>query len=89
MANHKSAEKRARQSVRRNKVNTARKSTVRTSEKGLVKAILAKDVKALPALLKEFTAEMMKAAKTGAFRKETASRKIARLSKKAQALLTK
>lgn len=90
MANHKSAAKRARQSVRKNKVNTSRKSSARTGEKDLVKALTAKDAKALPTLLKEFTSRMMKAAQKGAFKKETAARKIARLSKKvSQAVASK
>lgn len=89
MANHKSAAKRARQSLRRNVVNTRRKSTVRTAEKSLTKALLAKDLKALPALLKSFTSDMMKAASTGALKKETVSRKIGRLSARVSQALTK
>ena len=38
MANHKSAAKRARQAVKKTAVNNARKGTVRTAEKKLVKA---------------------------------------------------
>lgn len=87
MANHKSAAKRARQSPKRNAVNTRRKSTVRTAEKSLIKAITDKNVKALPELLKGFTSQMMKAASRGAFRKETASRKIGRLSTRVAAAL--
>lgn len=85
LANHKSAAKRARQAVRKTAVNNARKSTVRTVEKKLIKAIQAKDVKALPELVKSFTSQVMKAAKTGAVKKETASRKISRLSARATA----
>ncbi len=80
MANHKSAAKRARQSIRKTTVNTARKSTVKTAEKKLMKAIETKDLKALPELLKSFTSSIMRAAKTGVLKKETASRKISRLS---------
>lgn len=80
MANHKSAAKRARQSVKRNAVNTRRKSTVRTHEKNLLKALLNKDLKALPELLKTVTSQFMKAAGKGALKKETVSRKIGRLS---------
>lgn len=83
MANHKSAAKRARQTVRKTAVNNARKSTVKTHEKNLIKAIIAKDVKALPELLKKFTSQVMKAAKTGVIKKETAARKISRLSTRA------
>ncbi|MGZ3689978.1 MAG: 30S ribosomal protein S20, partial [Pseudobdellovibrio sp.] len=36
MAQHKSAAKRARQAVRKNKVNSERKSKVRTGEKSLL-----------------------------------------------------
>lgn len=89
MANHKSAEKRARQAVKRNKVNTSRKNAVRTHEKNLVKALTAKDAKALPELLKNFTSQIMKAAQRGIFKKENASRRIARLSSRVQQALGK
>lgn len=87
MANHKSAAKRARQTTRRNAVNTRRKSTVRTSEKGLLKALTDKNLKDLPQLLKDVTSEMMKAASKGALRKETVSRKIGRLSARVHQVL--
>lgn len=80
MAQHKSAAKRARQAVRKNKVNTERKSKVRTGEKSLMAALKKKDVKAIPQLLSYYTSQMMKAAQKGVFTKSTASRKIARLS---------
>ncbi len=80
MAQHKSAAKRARQSTRKNAVNTARKSIVRTGEKSLLKAIQNKDIKAAQELLGSYMSKMMKAAQKGAFKKATASRKIARLS---------
>lgn len=85
MANHKSAAKRARQSVRKTAVNNARKSTVKTAEKSLLKAIQSKDLTALPELLKKFTSQVMKAAKTGVLKKETASRKVSRLSARVSA----
>jgi len=85
VANHKSAAKRARQSVKKTATNNARRSRVKTAEKSLVKAITAKDVKALPVLLQKFTSEIMKAAKTGVMKKETASRKISRVSTRVSA----
>lgn len=88
MANHKSAAKRARQTIRRNGVNTRRKSTVRTSEKGLLKALTDKNVKDLPQLLKDFTSEMMKAASKGVLKRETVARKIGRLSTRVQAAIS-
>lgn len=80
LAQHKSAAKRARQAVRKNKVNTNRKSKVRTGEKSLMTALKKKDAKAIPALLSYYTSQMMKAAQKGVFSRTTASRKIARLS---------
>lgn len=80
MAQHKSAAKRARQAVKKNAINTARRSKVRTSEKTLAAAIKKADKKAVPELLSNYTSQMMKAAQKGVFSKATASRKVARLS---------
>ncbi len=88
MAQHKSAAKRARQAVRKNKVNSARKSKVRTGEKTLATAILKKDAKAIPALLSHYTSQMMKAAQKGVFSKSTAARKISRISTQIHKALT-
>ena len=85
MANHKSAAKRARQTIRKTSDNSSRKNAVRTFEKKLTKALEAKSVSELPTLLKNFASQIMKAAKTGVFKKETAARKISRLSKKVSA----
>jgi small subunit ribosomal protein S20 len=87
LATHKSAAKRARQTVRKNKVNTSRKNAVRSFEKSLVKALATKDAKTMPELLKAFTSQIMKAAQRGLFKKEAASRKIARLSSRVHAAL--
>ena len=87
MANHKSAAKRARQTIRKNAVNTRRKSTVSTAEKKLMKAISDKNMKAIPELLKEYVSQSMKAAQRGIFKKETASRKIGRITARAASLL--
>ena len=89
MAQHKSAAKRARQSTRKNAVNTARKSTVRSSEKTLLKALRDKDLKTAQTLLSNYMSKMMKAAQKGAFSKQTAARKVARLSTQVQKALSK
>ena len=89
MANHKSAAKRARQTVRRTAVNSKRKGTVRTEEKKLVKALAAKNTTELPALLSALTSKLTRAAQQGVFAKNTASRKIGRLSARVHALLGK
>lgn len=87
MANHKSAAKRARQTVRKEAINTRRKSMVRTSEKSLVKALSEKNLKALPELLKAFTSQIAKAAGRGVLKKQMISRKISRLSTRVHAAL--
>ena len=64
MANHKSAEKRARQSVRRNKVNTTRKGRVKTVEKRILNALGLKDVNSAKELYKTFVSFIDRAAKS-------------------------
>ncbi len=88
MANHKSAEKRARQSVKRNARNSQTKASVKTTEKNLVKGIEAKS-KELPTLLQAYMKKAMGAASKGVLRKETVARKIGRLSSRVQAALGK
>jgi small subunit ribosomal protein S20 len=88
LANHKSAEKRARQSVKRNARNSQAKASVKTFEKNLVKGIEAKS-KEVADLLKSFTAQAMKAADKGQLKKTTVARKISRLSKRVHAALGK
>jgi len=85
LANHKSAEKRARQSIKRNARNTSIEAAVKTFEKNLVKGIEAK-AKNTPELLKAYTAKAMSAVSKGALRKQTVSRKIGRLSTRVAAL---
>ncbi len=86
MANHKSAEKRARQATKREDRNNKVKSSVKTFEKALVKAIEAKS-KDVAELLKSYVSKIDKAAQKGVFARSTASRKIGRLSARAQAFL--
>ncbi len=81
MANHKSAAKRARQSDKIALTNTKRKSTVRTAEKSLLKAISEKNKDEAQKLLLNFSSRMNKAAAKGVFHFKTAARKIGRLSK--------
>ena len=86
MANHKSAAKRARQSERIAKVNSKRKSTVRTAERSLLKAIGDKNKDEAMKLLVNFSSKVGKAAQKGVLHTKTASRKISRLSKQVYAL---
>lgn len=86
MANHKSAEKRARQSVRRNEINTRTLGEIRTFEKKLRQSLVKKDKKASEELLVQFTSKIGKAAQKGRVKTETASRKISRLSRQVASL---
>ena len=89
MATHKSAEKLARQAVRTNERNSNAKSKVRTFEKKLRKAIVAKDVTTATTILKDFTSVVSKAAQKNVMHVKAASRKISRLSAQVSALGTK
>lgn len=86
MANHKSAAKRARQSIKKNTVNSKRKSTVRTSEKKLRAAIAANKPEDALSLLKAYTSQVYKAAKKKVFSKNLAARKVSRLSSQVNSL---
>ena len=89
MANHKSAAKRARQTPKRTATNSNRKSKVRTQEKSLIAALAAGKVSDLPKLFNAYMSQMAKAAKSGVFKKETASRKIGRLASRVHAASAK
>lgn len=79
MANHKSAEKRARQTVKKTKINNQRKSIVKTFEKKLIAGIEAKSPE-VKSLLSDYIKKAMSAVSKGVFKKETVSRKVSRLS---------
>ena len=81
MANHKSAIKKARMSIRRNVINNKTLTEVRTLEKKLRKSIVAKSKDDAGKALKELNSKLSKAAKKGRMKKKTASRKVSRLSK--------
>ncbi len=86
MANHKSAEKRARVSIRRNTINSRTLSAVRSVEKKLRKAIAGKDKKGSAEIMVEFSSTIDKAAQKGRLPARTAARKISRLSKAVAAI---
>ena len=81
MANHKSAEKRHRQSKIRNARNTHIRSTMRSYVKKLRLAIADGDVETAKSLLEKTVPYIDKASTKGVIHKATASRKISRLSK--------
>jgi small subunit ribosomal protein S20 len=86
LANHKSAIKKARMSLRRAAINSKTLTEVRSLERKLRKAIGAKSKKDSEVALMEYKSKVTKAAQKGRIKFETASRKVGRLSKAVSAL---
>lgn len=86
MANTKSAKKAARQAVRKAEVNKARRSRTRTSVRKVEEAIQSGNAEAALVALRNAEPEMMRAARAGVMHKNTASRKVSRLTKAIKAL---
>jgi small subunit ribosomal protein S20 len=86
MAQHKSAEKRARQTKKRTAVNRARRSKVRTAVKSLETAIASGDKAAATVALKKAQPALDKSVSTSVAKKRTASRKLSRLNARVKAM---
>lgn len=86
MANTSSAKKNVRKMARKTAVNKARRSAVRTNLRRVEDAITAGDKAAATEALKAAEPAMMRAVSRGVFHKNTASRKISRLSKRVKAI---
>ena len=80
MANTTSAEKAARVIARRTAVNKARRSRVRGYVRKVEEAVAAGDRNAALAALKAAEPEIRRAAGKGVIHKNTASRKVSRLT---------
>ena len=80
MANHASAKKRIRTNARRNEINTARTSRLRTFVKKVEAAITAGDAKAATEAFKTVQPEIMRGVSKRIISKNTAARKMSRLS---------
>jgi small subunit ribosomal protein S20 len=80
MANHKSAEKRARQTERRTTVNSSRRSRVRGSIKKVEEAIKSGDKKAATEALKAAQPEIQRGAVARVIAKNAAARRVSRLN---------
>ncbi|MCA2958790.1 MAG: 30S ribosomal protein S20 [Silvanigrellales bacterium] len=92
MATHKSAEKRARQTIVRNLRNRHNLSTMRTAIKKVRDAIEKKDLANLNALLRTAQSVIAKTCKKGTIHHNTMARRIGRLAKavsKAQGYVSK
>ena len=86
MANHKSAQKRARQTERRTAVNTARRSRVRGSIKKVEEAITSGDKNAAQAALRAAQPEIQRGAIKRLVPKNTAARRVSRLAARIKAI---
>lgn len=81
MANHKSAEKRVRQSTKRNAINRSNRSKLRTQIKKLRSALASSDKKQSEELLIPTVSLIDKAVNKGLIHKNTAARHKSRLTK--------
>lgn len=86
MANNKSAKKRIRQIERRAEVRGARTSRIRTFVKKVETAISSGDKTAAQAAFKEAQPEIHRGVVRGILHRNTASRKLSRLSARIKAL---
>lgn len=87
MANHASAKKRIRTNARRNDINTARVSRIRTFIKKVETAIMSGDAKAAADAFKIVQPELMRGVSKRVISKNTAARKMSRLSARIKALV--
>jgi small subunit ribosomal protein S20 len=86
MANTSSAKKAVRQIERRTAVNRSRRSQMRTFMRKVEEALASGDQVAADAALRVAAPLMMRAAQKGIVHKNTASRKVSRLSKRVKNL---
>lgn len=89
MPNHKSAEKRDRQNARRNAINTASRTRLRSSLKKLRAAIAAGNASQAQSLLSETVSVIDKSVQKGVLQRNTAARHKARLTMHVNGLTAK
>ena len=82
MANHKSAKKRSRQILKRNRINSQAFSKIRTTLNNFNDLILEKNKAELDKSLSLINSSLAKALKKGLLKKEFVSRKLSSLSQK-------
>jgi small subunit ribosomal protein S20 len=86
MANSPQSKKRARQNLRRLDINKARRSRIRTHLRKVEEAIASGDQDAAAAALRAAQPELMRGVTKGVYHKNTASRKMSRLSARVKAI---
>ncbi len=89
MAHSLSAKKRVRQNAKRNEINRARKSQIKTQIKRFEAALGSGDAKAAAEQYRLVAQKLDKVASTSTMHKKTAARKKSRLAKKLNALKAK
>ena len=82
MANHKSAKKRSRQILKRNRINTQTLSKIRTNLNNFNDLLLEKNKAELDKSFRLINSSLAKALKKGLVKKEFVSRKLSSLSHK-------
>ena len=86
MANIRSAAKAARKAKRREAINTARKSRVRTFVRKVEEALAAGDKEAAKNALAAAEPVLMRSSQKGVIHKKAAARKVSRLSARLRAM---
>ena len=89
MANTTSAKKAVRKIERRTAVNRARRSRMRTFLRKVEEALAAGDATLAANALRQAEPELMRAAQHGVVHKNTASRKVSRLTARVKSLSAK
>ncbi len=89
MAHSLSAKKRVRQNAKRNEINRARKSQIKTQIKRFEAALGSGDAKAAAEQYRLVAKKLDKVASTSTMHKKTAARKKSRLAKKLNSLTAK
>lgn len=87
MANHKSAEKRARQTIKRTERNRFYRTRLKNMTRAVKEAVEAKDVDAAKAALKVVNQNFHSFVSKGFLKKETANRHVSRLAKLVNSLV--
>lgn len=82
MANHKSAKKRSRQTIKRNEINNQVLSKIKTNLNKFDELLKKKNKAELDKSLSNINSSLAKASKKGLIKKEFVSRKLSSLSKR-------
>lgn len=88
MANTSSAKRAARVAVRRTGVNKSRRTRLKSTVRSIEEAIASGDQSKAAAALKAVEPVLMRAAQKGIVHKNTASRKVSRLSARVRSMAT-